>query len=147
VGKIARIGALAGSMAAGDFAHRTAAAPRQNGNMSARSGSAGLIGCADAAMMQSPCEGKAVMRKLAIVMAGALLCAAASAAAPALARPRAAQLLAPPPSCSPNTCWWYPSYHDTPPDLRPQVFFGFEPHRPRGWQADWFADHRTRPPR
>ena len=31
-------------------------------------------------------------------------------------------------------CWAYPSYYDTPPHLRPRVFYGYEPHR----HGDWF---------
>jgi hypothetical protein len=35
--------------------------------------------------------------------------------------------------CAPDRCVPSPSYYDTPPHLRPQVFYGYEPHRYRGY--------------
>jgi hypothetical protein len=77
-------------------------------------------------------------QRTAIAVAGALLCASLTVAEAGPANGR--RTVPPPPplgySCSPNVCWWFPSYQDTPVDLRPQVFYGYEPHRPRGWWGD-----------
>ena len=31
-------------------------------------------------------------------------------------------------------CWKWPSYYDTPPEFRPRIFYGYEPHK----HGDWF---------
>ena len=33
----------------------------------------------------------------------------------------------------------YPSYYDTPPELRPRTFYGYSPHR----QGDWYRYYKT----
>jgi hypothetical protein len=33
----------------------------------------------------------------------------------------------------------YPSYYDTPPELRPRTFYGYEPHK----QGDWYRHYKT----
>jgi hypothetical protein len=33
----------------------------------------------------------------------------------------------------------YPSYYDTPPELRPRAFYGYEPHK----QGDWYRHYKT----
>jgi hypothetical protein len=33
----------------------------------------------------------------------------------------------------------YPSYYDTPPELRPRVFYGYEPHK----QGDWYRHYKN----
>ena len=33
----------------------------------------------------------------------------------------------------------YPSYYDTPPELRPRIFYGYEPHK----QGDWYRHYKN----
>jgi hypothetical protein len=33
----------------------------------------------------------------------------------------------------------YPSYYDTPPELRPRAFYGYEPHK----QGDWYRHYKS----
>jgi len=36
--------------------------------------------------------------------------------------------------CRRYPCWGWSAYYDTPPHLRPRVFYGYAPHR----DGDWF---------
>jgi hypothetical protein len=36
--------------------------------------------------------------------------------------------------CARERCRKWPSYYDTPPEFRPRIFYGYEPHR----HGDWF---------
>jgi hypothetical protein len=40
--------------------------------------------------------------------------------------------------CARDRCMKRPSYYDTPPELRPRVFYGYAPHR----QGDWYEYYK-----
>jgi len=78
-----------------------------------------------------------------VVAAGAALCGASIVAGPCAAMPMSrvatpaasANVQTVADDCSRYRCWWgWPSYYDTPPHLRPRVFYGYAPHR----DGDWF---------
>jgi hypothetical protein len=44
--------------------------------------------------------------------------------------------------CARERCWKWPSYYDTPPQFRPRIFYGYEPHRHGDWYRyydGWFG--------
>lgn len=75
-------------------------------------------------------------------LAAVALCGASTFAGPCAAMPMSGIARLEPPAnlqtiaddCGRYRCWWWPSYYDTPPHLRPRVFYGYAPHR----HGDWF---------
>jgi hypothetical protein len=68
-----------------------------------------------------------------VVMPGATLAATSN-------KPSSVQTLAN--ECARERCWKWPSYYDTPPQFRPRIFYGYEPHRHGDWYRyydGWFG--------